>query len=118
MVRLSRIPSLLIAIGAALWSFQMAQASADQYDRHVRSGQPSKIYNFFDCKRHSPGGDGGATAEHGTVTVKDVTQNCCGNPNESAREAWYKSSPGFKGVDHVIFPLPGGRQLIFNVTVQ
>lgn len=88
------------------------------YDRQVKSGQASKIYNFFDCKRHSPGGDQGATAEHGAVTVKDVTQNRCGNPNEPAREAWYKSSAGFKGVDQVVFPLPGGRQLIFNVTVQ
>ncbi|MGB3581739.1 MAG: hypothetical protein WBA40_11595 [Roseiarcus sp.] len=84
----------------------------------MKSGQASKIYNFFDCKRHSPGGDQGATAEHGAVTVKDVTQNRCGNPNEPAREAWYKSSAGFKGVDQVVFPLPSGRQLIFNVTVQ
>jgi hypothetical protein len=117
MVRLSTISSLLIAIGAALWSFQMTQASADEYDRQAKSGQASKIYTFFDCKRHSPAGDGGGNAEHGTVAVKDVIQNRCGNPNEPTREVWYTSSQGFKGVDRVIFPR-GQRQTILNVTVQ
>jgi hypothetical protein len=117
MVRRSTIPSLLIAIGAALWSFQMTQASADEYDRQAKSGQASKIFTFFDCKRHSPGGDGGGNAEHGTVAVKDIIQNRCGNPNEPTREVWYTSSPGFKGVDRVVFPR-GQRQTIFNVSVQ
>jgi hypothetical protein len=117
MVRLSKISSLSIAVGAALCAFQMAQASASEYDRHAKSGQASKIYTFFDCKRHSPEGDGGGTAEHGTVAVKDIIQNRCGNPNEPTREVWYTSSPGFKGIDRVIFPM-GHRQTIFNVTVQ
>jgi hypothetical protein len=82
MARLWTIPSLSIAIGAALWSFQMAQASASEYDREAKSGQASNIFTFFDCKRHSPGGDGGGNAEHGTVAVKDIIQNRCGNPNE------------------------------------
>jgi hypothetical protein len=95
----------------------MTQASADEYDRQARSGQPSKIYTFFDCKRHSPAGDRGANAEHGTVEVKDIIQNRCGNRNEPTREVWYTSSQGFRGVDKVVFPL-GKREVIFNVTVQ
>jgi hypothetical protein len=105
------------AIGAALWSLQLAQASADEYDRQAKSGQASKLYTFFDCKRHSPSGDGGGMAEHGAVVVKDIIQNRCGNPNEPTREVWYTSSSGFKGVDRVVFPR-GQRQTIFNVTVQ
>ena len=80
MARLSKISSLSIVVGAALWSFQMAQASASEYDRHAKSGQASKIYTFFDCKRHSPGGDGGGTAEHGTVAVKDIIKIVAGIP--------------------------------------
>ena len=60
------------------------------------------------------------SVEHGTVTLKDVQVNQCGNPNEPAKEVWYTSAPGFKGVDIVKFPMGkrGNFGVTYNVTVQ
>jgi len=71
--------------GTTLCSFQMTWAA--EFSRQAKSGQATRMYNFYNCVGHHPGGDGGAFAEHGTVTIKDVTQNRCGNANEPAREA-------------------------------
>jgi hypothetical protein len=106
------------AVLLALSSTIGADAVAMEFNTTARSGQPMLLYTFFDCRRHSPGGDGGAFAEHGAVTIKDVYQNRCGNPNEQARQAWYTSTPGFKGIDKIVFPLGPMRTLNFNVTVQ
>lgn len=115
MFRWTRITGLSIAIGAAICSFQLAQAA--EHSVQARSGQPTHIWNFYNCQTHNRTGDGGSFVEHGTVSVRDVTQNRCGNANEPAREVWYTSAPGFKGMDKVTFPI-GQGQIVFHVTVQ
>ena len=54
------------------------------------------------------------------MTLKDVQINQCGNANEPAKEVWYTSAPGFKGVDTVRFPMGkrGIGGVSFTVTVQ
>ena len=108
---------LSIAVGASLGFLHAANAGSTQYDVHSKSGQASRIWIFYDCKRHNPTGANAGIADHGTVQLKDVVQNECGNPNEPTREVWYTSAPGFKGVDRVVLPR-GSQQTVFNVTVQ
>src|SRR5271167_2853684 len=110
MLRKLRLVGLLIAFGTTLCSSQMTWAA--EFSRQAKSGQATRIYNFYNCVGHHPGRDGGAFAEHGTVTIKDVTQNRCWNANEPARETWYTSAAGFKGVDKVVFPQPGSRRQV------
>jgi hypothetical protein len=120
MARTLKLMGLSIAIGAALCTFQIAQASASEYNSHAKSGQAALVGHLYSCSSHVPGGDGGYRVEHGTVTLKDATYNACGNPNEPAREVWYTSTPGFKGVDRVTFPMGkrGNGGITYVVTVQ
>jgi hypothetical protein len=117
-MRMSRAAGLPITLGL-LWSAcQIAYAHSMQHYVSAISGQPTHIWNFFNCRTHFPMGTTGSFVEHGTVTVKELsTQNRCGNANEPAREVWYTSPPGFKGIDTITFPAGSGR-VIFEVTVQ
>jgi hypothetical protein len=108
------------ALGLALSLLQATQASAIQVNTRAKSGQATLIGHLYSCSSHVPGGDGGNTVEHGSVTLKDVQINQCGNPNEPAREVWYTSAAGFKGTDTVRFPMGkrGNFGVVYNVNVQ
>ena len=110
----------LFAIGIAIFAVQptTAYARESQFQAHAKSGEPTRIRTFYNCKRHLPGGGGGAFVEHGTVTVKYVIQNRCGNANEPTNEIWYTSTPGFKGLDTVTLPLGGRTKVNIEVTVE
>jgi hypothetical protein len=105
---------------AALCTIQatIAVATDLQFSAHAKSGEPTRVRTFFDCIRHSPGGGGGAFAEHGTVNVKFVTQKRCGNANEPTNEVWYTSPAGFKGTDTVTIPISGATRVSIDVTVE
>jgi hypothetical protein len=120
MIRISKLTGLSIAIGAGLCTFQIPKAWASEYNAHAKSGQTSLIGHLYSCSSHVPPGDGGYHVDHGTITLKDVTYNACGNPNEPTREVWYTSVPGFKGTDKVTFPMGkrGNFGISYNVTVQ
>ena len=114
------IMGLSISLGVALNLCQASQAAGIGVNAKAKSGQPTLIGHLYSCTTHSPPGDAGASVEHGTVTLKDVQINQCGNPNEPAKEVWYTSAPGFKGVDTVKFPMGkrGIGGVTYNVTVQ
>src|ERR1700733_4549770 len=95
-----------------------ASASDIVHNPHARSGQLSRIWTFFDCRSHSPIGNTGSYGARGTVTIKFVPQNNCGNPQEPTNEVWYVSPAGFKGVDTVTFPFGSHSKMILNVTVN
>ncbi len=119
MLRTAHIAGPSIILVAALFVGQAAQATMMEFHKTAKSGQPTLIGHIFDCKSHSPVGNAGAL-EHGAVTLKDVQMNQCGNPNEPAKEIWYTSTPGFKGVDTVQFRWGkrGVSGMSFIVTVQ
>ncbi len=117
-MRTTRITGFVIALGLVLGSFQLAQAAAPVHSVQAKSGQLTHIWNFFLCTRSRvPAGANGFFVEHGTVTIKDVTQNRCGSANWPAREVWYTSPPGFRGVDTITFPM-GQSAIILNVAVE
>jgi hypothetical protein len=93
-------------------------ASDIMHNTHARSGQLSRIWEFYDCKLHTPIGNTGSYGERGTVTVKFVPQNNCGNAQEPTNEVWYVSPAGFKGLDTVTFPFGARSKMILNVTVD
>jgi len=95
-----------------------ASATDIAHNTHARSGQLSRIWTFFDCKLHSPIGNTGSYGARGTVSVKFVPQNNCGNANEPTNEVWYVSPAGFKGLDTVTFPFGARSKMILNVTVN
>ncbi len=95
-----------------------AFASDIMHNTHARSGQLSRIWEFYDCKFHNPIGNTGSYGERGTVTVKFVPQNNCGNAQEPTKEIWYVSPAGFKGLDTVTFPMGARSKMILNVTVD
>lgn len=95
-----------------------ASASDITHSTHARSGQLSRIWTFYDCKLHSPIGNSGSYGERGTVTVKFVPQNNCGNAQEPTNEVWYVSPAGFKGLDTVTFRFGSPSKMILNVTVD
>jgi hypothetical protein len=71
-------------------------ASDIMHNTHARSGQLSRIWEFYDCKLHTPIGNTGSYGERGTVTVKFVPQNNCGNAQEPTNEVWYVPLPDSK----------------------
>ena len=115
-----RRPSeILCAVSLLAIAFAASPASASEYSKQAKSGEKTLLYRFYDCTRHVPGGQAGATAANGTVTIEDTHLNKCGNPQEPARLVWYTSNPGFKGMDTVTFPAGrGGNSMIFDVTVH
>jgi hypothetical protein len=92
-------------------------ASDIMHNTHARLGQLSRIWEFYDCKLHTPIGNTGSYGERGTVTVKFVPQNNCG-AQEPTNEVWYVSPAGFKGLDAVTFPFGARSKMILNVTVD
>ncbi len=118
MFRTAHIAGLSIILVAALFVGQAAQATMMEFHKTAKSGQPTLIGHLWDCKLHSPQGNG--TPEHGAVNLKDVQIDQCGNHNEPAKEIWYTSTPGFKGVDTVRFlwGKRGHEGMSFIVTVQ
>src|SRR5271157_723700 len=83
MIESSRVARAL-AIGAMLFQIQVNTVEAFQYlfTAHARSGQPSRIWNFYDCTTHSPVSEvAGAFVEHGSVSFKDTVGNRCGVPS-------------------------------------
>ncbi len=119
MFRTAHIAGLSIILVAALFLGQAAQATMREYHKTAKSGQPTLIGHLYDCNSHVPVGNAGAF-EHGAVNLKDVQIDQCGNHNEPAKEIWYTSTPGFKGVDKVQFMWGkrGVAGMIFIVDVQ
>src|SRR5271165_4469433 len=81
-----------------------------------KSGKPVLVGAFVDCRNHVPY-SGTAFVQHGTVTMKSLTINRCGNPKEPTNAYWYTSEPGFKGLDEGNFSYTSGSAIIVHVTV-
>jgi hypothetical protein len=112
------LPSLL-AVCATAWCLQTQCVSAGSWEvsAQAKSGEPTRIRVFFDCRLHAPFWLNGAFVEHGSIVFKEATLRACGNANEPVRELWYTSNPGFKGVDKVVLPAGQGTGTI-DVTVR
>ena len=119
-VNLRKLIFVTFHSGMAFCTMSATPASASDivHNTHARSGQLSRIWTFFDCKLHSPIGNTGSYGARGTVSVKFVPQNNCGNANEPTNEVWYVSPAGFKGLDTVTFPFGARSKMILNVTVN
>jgi hypothetical protein len=117
MVRQLGSVGLIVAIVTAICSLQTTQALAGEWHRQAKSGQPTHIGSFSDCRTHFPL-EGSAFVEHGTVSFTDAFENKCGNPHEPAKVIWYTSKPGFKGSDTVRFPRGNGYRSLFDIVVE
>ena len=117
MLMTSKMVAFLPAFSAVVWSLQTTPTLAGEYSKHAKSGEATRIWSFYSCTTHAPSSPSGAFVEHGSVVYKDATIDRCGNANEPAREVWYTSNAGFKGLDKVTIPWRK-RATIIDVTVQ
>ncbi len=108
-------PIVLIASHSESQSAQYTIPTVREVE--AKSGKPVLVGAFYDCRNHVPY-SGTAFVQHGTVTMKSLTINQCGNPKEPANAYWYTSEPGFKGLDEVNFSYTSGSALIVHVTVR
>src|SRR3954470_13498601 len=110
---------LFFGILALSASASVESAMAQMQPRTTRSGQPVRVYSFWDCTRgNTPQASG--SAAHGTVATREATQNRCGNPKQPVIELYYTPQAGFKGEDEVFVNRSGGhrgRRLSVKVNV-
>jgi len=78
----------------------MHPAMGDGGSANVKSGVATPIKYFINCEGALE--VGAATAEHGTVTFKEVVVKACGNTKQPALQFTYTSNPGFVGTDNVM----------------
>lgn len=113
--------ALALNVGTILCPIEAMTAEAREsiFTAHAKSGEPSRIRIFFDCRTHAPVSNvTGAFVEHGSVSFKDSVRDFCGVVGLPVREVWYTSDPGFKGVDRVSIPRALRFQTIIDVTVE
>jgi hypothetical protein len=60
-------------------------ASDIMHNTHARLGQLSRIWEFYDCKLHTPIGNTGSYGERGTVTVKFVPRTTAARKSRPMR---------------------------------
>ncbi len=102
----------LSVLGLAITAAVPVDAQTDT----VRSGQPKRIWTFFDCQIGRVVG-GSGTASNGSVEMRQTTQNRCGHPQLPVLEAIYTSRAGFKGTDtvYLYYGRLRRRQVVVNV---
>ena len=100
---------LFVGMLALSASVSVESATAQMQPRTTRSGEPVRVYSFWDCARgNTPQASG--SAAHGTVATREATQNRCGSPKQPVIELYYTSQAGFKGQEEVFINRSGGRR--------
>jgi hypothetical protein len=85
----------IVAAGA----FASSQATAQTFETITTTGgKPVRVMSAWNCRTGSyPGASG--SAGNGTIEVRKVTQNRCGNAAQPVEELWYTPNRGFRGDD-------------------
>jgi hypothetical protein len=112
-----KVAASLVSAAISISSAFAGSPGSSTFDAKAKSGIPSRVKVFFNCTTHYPKTTG-AFADHGTVTLKEVTRKNCGNDNEPAVEMWYTSAAGYKGPDTLSIPYGGGQFTRINVDVN
>lgn len=68
-------------------------------DAIVKTGESTRVATAWDCLQPNRAPVVWARADHGTVSIKEVTGHACGRPSMSLAGVFYTSKPGYKGRD-------------------
>jgi hypothetical protein len=75
-------------------------------DLYVAAGRPTLVWTYWNCVDMPLGGARGAFVHNGTISMREVTVQRCGDEFAGApmrdvpgREVWYTPNPGFRGLD-------------------
>jgi hypothetical protein len=99
---------LLAGVTMAVASLSTAKGET----RTAKSGRPSVIWTWFDCRLGDRQVVGSGQAANGTVSVRETTINRCRRSDQPALEATYTSKPDFSGTDTVHLTFGRDRQRI------
>lgn len=92
--------SLLSRIAAVgIMTVAVAASQVRAADVIVKAGVQTQVLHSYDCAQPNHAPVVWARADHGAITIKPVTLSDCGRPSISESGIYYKSEPGFKGMD-------------------
>jgi hypothetical protein len=106
--RMRKLLVLLAGVTMAVASLSTAKGET----RTAKSGRPSVIWTWFDCRLGDRQVVGSGQAANGTVSVRETTINRCRRSDQPALEATYTSKPDFSGTDTVHLTFGRDRQQI------